>query len=360
MPKPIDLRSDTVTQPTPAMRKAIASATVGDDVLGDDPTVTELEMKAAELYGKPAALFVPSGTMANQLALRTHTEPGDEIITDAKAHIIHYETGAPAAISGLMIRTVEVPRGVFEAPDVEPLIRHHDIHYPVTRLVSIENTHNRGGGAIWPLETIRAIARLARRHKLKMHLDGARLMNACVAEGCAAKDVAKHFDSATLCLSKGLGAPAGSLVMGDKTFVARARRFRKMFGGAMRQSGLLAAAGLYALEHNIDRLAEDHASARQFAGAIAKCRRIYVNPDDVETNMVYFMVLKEGARYHYDEDRPPSPEQCLPAEDACAVLEKAGVRVLPGSAWRVRAVTHLGATSGAVKRAARTVTKAYG
>ncbi|MFW5798366.1 MAG: low-specificity L-threonine aldolase [Planctomycetota bacterium] len=341
MTRPIDLRSDTVTQPSKAMRRAMAAARVGDDVLGDDPTVQELEARVAELLGKPAAVYVPSGTMANQVALRAHTEPGDEIIADADSHIIHYEGGAPAAISGLMIAPIKTERGIFTADQVAPLIRHRDVHYPVTRVVAIENTHNRGGGSVWPVEGIRDIAALAQKHKLTVHLDGARLLNACVALEVAPSVITRHVDSVTLCLSKGLGAPVGSLVAGGKRFIDRCRRFRKMLGGGMRQSGVLAAAGLYALEHNVTRLAEDHAAAREFADRLAESDCLEVDLEAVQTNMVFFNVPGR-------------------AETAVGKLNEAGVRVLSTGPHRIRAVTHLDARCKQVREAADIVLKTIG
>ena len=237
MPDPIiDLRSDTVTRPTPGMRKAMAEAEVGDDVLGDDPTVIRLQERIAEMMGKAAACFVPSGTMANQTSIKAHTEPSDEVIAHKDSHIINYETGAPAALSGVMIRTMEGDRGLFDADQIEPLVRPDSLHFPRSRLVVVENTQNRGGGAVWPIEQVKRVAAKARQHNLRLHLDGARVWNACAKTGLKPVDYAKHFDTISCCFSKGLGAPAGSAVSGDAATIARVQRFRKMFGGAMRQA----------------------------------------------------------------------------------------------------------------------------
>ena len=324
---PIDLRSDTITVPTPAMRQAMASAEVGDDVFGDDPTVLKLEARVAELLGKEAALFTVSGTMANQLALRSHTESGDEILVDANAHIYYYETGGPAALAGVMCRCLPGVRGIFTAADVESALRPADQHFPPTKLVCIENTHNRGGGSIWPLETIREVAEVSRRHGLRMHLDGARLWNASIATGIAERDYAEHFDSVSVCFSKGLGAPIGSALCGSREFIQRARRFRKMFGGGMRQAGIIAAGALHALEHHRARLAEDHANARTLAEGLSRLPGIELDPATVQTNLVFMRVRK------------------LPAAALAAALEKAGVRVLALGPETIRAVTNMTVTA---------------
>ena len=229
------------------MREAMTRAEVGDDVFGEDPTVKELEAETAALLGKEAALFTPSGTMANQLAVRSHTEPGDELLVEANAHLYYYEAGAPAALSGVMCRPLPGRRGIFNGSDLEAALRPSDSHFPRSRLVCVENTHNRGGGKIWTLEQIQDVADAARRHELQLHLDGARLWNAAVATGIAESRWAAPFDSVSVCFSKGLGAPVGSALVGSKAFVARARRFRKMFGGGMRQAGIIAAGALFAL-----------------------------------------------------------------------------------------------------------------
>lgn len=320
---PIDLRSDTITQPTPAMREAMARAEVGDDVFGDDPTVAQLEARVAEILGKEAAVFTPSGTMANQLALRSHTEPGDEILVDGNAHIHYYEAGAPAALAGVMCRCLPGVRGVFAAADVEDALRPADQHFAPTKLVCVENTHNRGGGHVWPMERIREIAEVSRRHGLRLHLDGARLWNAAVATNIPERDYAAHFDSVSVCFSKGLGAPVGSALCGPREFIQRARRFRKMFGGGMRQAGIVAAGALHALENHRPRLAEDHANARALAEGLAHLPGLELDPDTVRTNMVLFRV------------------RTLPAATLTGALDQAGVRVLAVGRDTIRAVTNL-------------------
>src|SRR5437763_6808574 len=244
----IDLRSDTVTRPTPAMRAAMNTAPVGDDVFGDDPTVSRLEEVVAERLGKEAAVFVPSGTMSNQIAVKTHTRPGDELLCDANCHIYCYEAGGPAVLSGVTCRTIDGDFGILDLSQLEDKIRPDDQHCVRTRLVCLENTHNRGGGRVYPIEKIEAISQWARRHGLAMHLDGARLWNAIVATGIPAREWARHFDTVSVCFSKGLGAPVGSALVGPRDLMHRARRVRKLYGGGMRQVGVLAAAALYALE----------------------------------------------------------------------------------------------------------------
>ncbi|MGD1859084.1 MAG: threonine aldolase family protein, partial [Leptolyngbyaceae cyanobacterium] len=288
----IDLRSDTVTQPTPEMRQAIAQAPVGDDVLGDDPTVNELEETVAALLGKEAAVYMPSGTMTNQVALRTHTEPGDEIILESQAHIYFYEAGGPAALSGVMCKLIDGQRGIFTASDLQAALRPWNEHYPRTKLVCLENTHNRGGGSIFPLSEIQAIAQVCQTNDLRLHLDGARFWNACVASNTAEADYAAPFDTVSVCFSKGLGAPVGSALVGSRALIQRARRFRKMFGGGMRQAGLIAAGALYALQNHRDRLSEDHANARRLAQGLQAIDGITVNLATVEPNLVYFQEQK--------------------------------------------------------------------
>jgi len=340
----IDLRSDTVTRPTAAMREAMMAAELGDDVFGDDPTVLALQEKFAALTGKETALFVPSGTMANEVCLRAQTEPGDEIIAEGHSHFYYYEGGAPAALAGCQTRFVEGRRGIFTGRQIVALLRPLDQHFCPTRLVVIENTHNAGGGKVWPVEGVAEVARACHQHGIRVHLDGARLMNACVAAGRQPADYASHVDTVSLCFSKGLGAPVGSIVAGDAETMARALRFRKMFGGAMRQVGLLAAACIYALDHHVDRLAEDHRNARLFAELLAGSPRIEVAPESIETNMIYFG-LKEGA---------PSPEQL------CARLAEREVLILPHDARSCRAVTHLDVSTEQVRAAGGIVVEVVG
>src|SRR5947199_5408497 len=265
----IDLRSDTVTRPTPGMRAAMAAAEVGDDVFGEDPTVNRLQDRVAALLGKEAALFVPSGTMSNQVAVKAHTQPGDELLCESACHVYNFEAGGPAVLSGVTCRTIEGDHGILELSQLEDKIRAQNDHLVRTRIVSLENTHNRGGGRIYPLEKIQAISEWAHKNGLVMHLDGARLWNAVAASGVSAATWAANFDTVSVCFSKGLGAPIGSALAGSREFIARARRIRKLFGGGMRQAGIAAAAALHALDHHIDRLAEDHRNARVLAQAIA-------------------------------------------------------------------------------------------
>ena len=290
-----DLRSDTITQPTDAMRTAMMAAPLGDDVLGDDPTVLELQDRMAQLLGKEQACFVPSGTMANQLAIRAQTEPGDELLCHADSHIYCYEGGGPAALAGCSFCFLPGDRGMFTAEDIDAHIRPDDHHFPPSKLLVVENTQNRGGGVVWPMPQLKAVTEQARRHGLRCHLDGARLWNATIASGDSPAAIAEPFDTVSACFSKGLGAPVGSIVAGDAATMARVHRFRKMFGGTMRQSGLLAAAALYALDHHMDRLADDHARARRLAEAIDGCSGLSVDLNAVETNIVYFKVQNAQA-----------------------------------------------------------------
>ncbi|MFN4110937.1 MAG: low-specificity L-threonine aldolase [Ignavibacteria bacterium] len=326
--KVIDLRSDTVTKPSKEMREFMMVAEVGDDVFGEDPTVNKLQEKVAELLGKEAALFVPSGTMGNQLCIKTHTQPWDELICDKDAHIYNYESGSIAGLSHVQVVPINGNRGVFTAEQVEEVIRPEAYYLPKTRLVCVENTHNRGGGTIFPIEEIKKIKEVVDKYNLKFHLDGARLWNASIATGISLKDYAKYFDSVSVCLSKGMGAPIGSVIAGSKEFIKNAHRYRKAWGGGMRQVGILAAAGLFAIENNFQRLAEDHRRAKYFAKEISKIARIKLNPDDVQTNIVLFEV--EG----------------LTAQEVCQILKepsKTGSSLLLsiGKKYLVRAVTHL-------------------
>lgn len=339
----IDLRSDTVTRPTPAMRKAMADAEVGDDVFGEDPTVNRLQERAAELLGKEASLFVPSGIMANQLAVRLLTQPGDEVIIEAQAHIFHYEAGAGGALSGIQFYGLPGARGILEADQVADAIRTDEIYLPPTRLVCLENTHNRGGGTVYPLEKIKAIAKIARRRGVAMHLDGARIFNASIASGISAAKYAESFDTVSFCLSKGLGAPVGSLICTTTDRIPLLRRLRRMFGGGMRQAGILAAAGLYGLKHNIKRLAEDHAHAKKLAMALADLPSISLHPNHVETNIVIFDIAK--TRY--------TPERAVEA------LKKEGVLVVPFGKMLLRAVTHLDVSAKDIDKAIAVLQKVF-
>lgn len=289
----IDLRSDTVTRPSEAMRAAIAKAPVGDDVYGEDPTVNALEERTVALLGKEAALFVPTGTQGNQIAIMTHTRRGEEVIVETESHVFYYEVGGIAALSGCQVRTVPGVRGAMDPAAVKAAIRPENVHFPRTTLVCVEQTHNRAGGAVVSQATIEAIAQVAHAAGAKVHMDGARLFNAAVAMGRPVAELVAPVDSVMFCLSKGLGAPVGSMLVGTKAFIQEARRNRKLLGGGMRQAGLLAAAGLYALEQNIERLAEDHANARALAEGLAALPGINVDAATVETNMVYFDLTDE-------------------------------------------------------------------
>lgn len=294
MGKWIDLRSDTVTKPTPAMRKAISEAEVGDDVFGEDPTVNLLQEKVAQMLGKEAALFVPSGTMANQLAIKSHTQPGDEVIIETTSHPYNFEGGGGAVLSGIQFYCLKGVRGILDASQIVDAIRPDDHHFPFTRLICLENTHNRGGGSIYPLNKMAEIYRLAKSKNLLVHLDGARLWNASAATGIALREYAQWADSVSVCLSKGLGAPIGSLIAGSRGFIDRVHRFRKMFGGGMRQVGMIAAAGLYALDHHLERLKEDHKNAKRLAVGLKEVKGVSLDPKHVETNIVIFDISETG------------------------------------------------------------------
>ena len=310
--KLIDLRSDTVTRPTPAMREAMARAEVGDDVYGEDPTAQRLQETAARMLGKEAALFVPSGTMGNQASLRAATRPGDVVLAGEGAHLLEYESGAAAALSGLQVQTLG-RGGLFTGADVARAIRSDDVHYAPTRVVAVENTHTRAGGRIFPLEWIEDVAGVARERGLHLHCDGARLWNAVVATGIPGPRWAACFDTVTFCLSKGLGAPVGSIVCASAEWIRRIHRIRKMMGGGMRQVGVLAAAGLHALEHHVDRLALDHANARRLAAGLERLG--FPVESRPETNMVMFGVadmagFERGTRARRLLVDPIDPERC--------------------------------------------------
>ncbi len=285
----VDLRSDTVTTPDKGMREAMLDAEVGDDVYHEDPSLIRLEQMAAKMFKKEAALFAPSGTMTNQLAIKVHTVPGDEVICHRLSHIYNYEGGGIAFHSGASVRLIEGNRGIFTAQDVLNNLNPDDPHYPISSLVSVENTVNKGGGAIFPLKTLSEISKICKAKGLKFHMDGARLFNALTETGDSTQVMGSLFDSISICLSKGLGAPVGSLLLGDKNFIHRARHFRRMFGGGMRQAGFLAAAGIYALKNNITRLKEDHKHARILAQAISQLSYVEeIYP--TKTNIIIFRI----------------------------------------------------------------------
>ncbi len=321
--KPIDYRSDTVTRPTPAMREAMAAAPVGDDVFGEDPSINELEEKCARLFGMEAAVFCPSGTMTNQIAIKCHTQPGDEVICEENSHIYQYEGGGIAFNAGASVKLLHGDRGRITASQVLEAIQPDDVHRPVSRLVSLENTSNRGGGCCYDFEEIVSIKKCCEQKGLALHLDGARIWNAIVAKKEAYLLYGKTFDSLSVCLSKSLGCPVGSLLLGSRTFIKKARRVRKVFGGGMRQAGSLAAAGIYALDHHIERLEQDHRHAQLLAECIAK-RPFVKMLLPVETNIIIFELL---------------PGQSAPA--LVAALKEKGVLAYAISPVRIRLVTHL-------------------
>lgn len=327
--KIIDLRSDTVTRPTPGMRAAMAAAEVGDDVFSEDPTVNRLQERLAQRLGKEAAIFVPSGTMSNQIGVRLHCSPGDELFCEAGCHIFNYEQGGFAQLSGVVARPIAGEFGVLQPEQLAGLIRPDDEHFTRTRLVCLENTHNRGGGRVQPLETVAAICGWARHHGLATHLDGARLFNAEIATGVPAETWAAHFDTVSVCFSKGLGAPVGSALAGPRDLIAKAHRHRKLFGGGMRQAGVLAAAALYALENHIDRLREDHAHAQRLAEAVRSIAGLELRPEQVDTNLLVIHIdPRLGA-----------------AGEFTARLKEKGLLTIPFGPRQLRAVTHLDVNS---------------
>lgn len=337
----IDLRSDTVTRPTAAMRAAMANAEVNDDVIDVDPTCERLQAMTAELLGKEAALFVPSGSMSNQIGVRVHCQPGDEFLCEAGCHIYNYEQGAFAQLSGLVARTVDGKFGVLHVDQLRGLVRPGNDHLVRTRLVCLENTHNRGAGKIQPYENVTAICQWARGQGLRTHLDGARLWNAAVATGISEATWAQHFDTVSVCFSKGLGAPIGSALAGPRDLIQTARRHRKLFGGGMRQVGVIAAGALYALAHHRSRLGEDHAHARLIADVIRQTDGLTLAPDEIDTNIVIFLVdpaLGSAAQFQ-------------------AELKAAGVLGYAIGQQQVRLVTHLDVNQAQCKDAAETIQK---
>jgi threonine aldolase len=335
----IDLRSDTVTKPTPGMLAAMMAAAVGDDVYAEDPTVNELEAKVAALFGKEAALFVPTGTMGNQIAVRVHCRPQDEVLLEASSHVYLWEAGGPAALSGVTLRTIPGRFGVLDVADLEPHLHPDDMHSVRSRLVCLENTHNRGGGVVYPLATIAAVSTWAKANGLAMHLDGARIWNAVVASGVGPAEWAKHFDTINVCFSKGLGAPAGSALIGPKDLIALGRRVRKLFGGAMRQVGFLAAACLYGMDRHVSRLADDHANARLLADAVRDVPGLTLVPPTVETNLVWVEVSRERGT----------------AKAVAAQLNERGVLAAALGTNVVRLVTHLDVSRADCERAAAAI-----
>jgi threonine aldolase len=337
MQLPIDLRSDTVTRPTPGMRAAMAAAEVGDDVFGDDPTVKRLEARIADMLGKEAALYVPSGTMSNQICIRLHCQPGDEFLCETNCHILCYEQGAYAQLFGIAAQPIEGDHGVLHVEQLMGRIRPSNDHCVRTRLVCLENTHNRGAGRVQPYDDVAEICGWAAENGLARHLDGARLFNAVAASGISAADWAAHFDTVSVCFSKGLGAPVGSALCGPAELIRQARRVRKVLGGAMRQVGIIAAGALYALEHHVQRLAEDHANARILAQAIRSTPGLKLDPESVDTNIVIFDIDPELGT----------------ATAFCARLRDEGVWMYPIAPQRIRAVTHLDVSRQQIEHASK-------
>jgi threonine aldolase len=329
----VDLYSDTVTRPTPEMRRFMCEAEVGDEQKFEDPTVNLLQEMVADLLGKEAAVFLPSGTMCNEIALRVHCRPGEEMLAHHTAHPIHFESGGPAALAGVNARPLDGPRGQFDAAALEAGIRPDFRHFPRSRLVWVEQTSNLGGGSIWPLDRVRAVTDVARRHRLATHLDGARLMNAVVASGVSAREWASHFDSAWIDFTKGLGAPVGAALAGSRDFIVEAWRLKQQMGGAMRQAGIIAAGGVYALRHNVKRLAEDHANARRLAQGLASLPGVKLDPATVETNLVFFDLTGR-----------------IDAATLVEQLQARGVRMGALGPRTVRAVTHLDVSAPQIER----------
>jgi len=338
----IDLRSDTVTRPSEAMRKAMYNAEVGDDVFKEDPTVNKLEQFAADLLGKEAALYVSSGVMGNQICLNVLTNPGDEVICERDAHIFNYESGSPATLSGVQLNPIDGKYGIITVEQVEPFIRPSSAYYmPKTKVIEIENTHNRAGGTIWPIENIISMKGLAKKYNLYFHLDGARIWNASVAAGIPVKEYASHFDSISCCLSKGLGAPVGSIIAGSKDFIKEAYRIRKAWGGGMRQAGIIAAAGLYALQNNIDRLKDDHEKAKFLAERINANPNLEIDMKAVQTNILLFhpknISVEEGIKKSKDK----------------------GLLLSIGKVDLIRAIAHLDVSFNDVKKAADIIDEVF-
>jgi threonine aldolase len=330
----VDLLSDTVTRPTRAMRQFMCEAEVGDEQTFEDPTVNKLQEMVAELLGKEAALFLPSGTMCNEIALRVHCRSGDEMIAHRTAHPIHFEAGGPAALAGVNVTALDGARGQYDEDAVAAAIRPESRYMPRSRLLWVEQTSNLGGGSIWPLTRIVTVTDVARRHGMRTHLDGARLMNAVVASGAPAREFAKPFDSAWIDFSKGLGAPVGAALAGSREFIAEAWRLKQQMGGAMRQAGIIAAGGVYALRHHVSRLAEDHANARRLAEGLSRLPGVVLDPASVETNIVIFEL-----------------NSAVDAKQMLAALLARGVRMGAMGPRTVRAVTHLDVSAPQIERA---------
>lgn len=334
---PIDIRSDTVTRPSKEMLEAMLSAKTGDDVFGEDETVNLLQKKCAELSGKEDSLFVPTGVMGNQLAIKCHTIPGDEVIVERESHVLNYETASPSVISNVQLLPVKGEYGVMETGEIAKYVRTSEYYFPVTRLICLENTHNRAGGTIQPIESIKSISKFAKDKGIKFHLDGARIFNACTVTGISLKEYAAYFDSVSFCFSKGLGCPIGSILCGNKDFISMARKWRKILGAGMRQVGILAAAAIYALDNNIGRLKEDHDKASYFAAELSAIPGIKVDLKSVQTNIVIF---------HTD---------LFPKNEFIEKLKSKGVIISSGSYHFLRAVFHLDVSMNQVEESVRII-----
>lgn len=337
--KIIDLRSDTVTRPSVTMRKAMMNAGVGDDVYGEDPTINLLQDRVADMFGKEAALFVPSGTMGNEICIKCFTQPGDEIIAEEDAHVVVYETGGPGFLSGVSVRTLRGERGVLDPDDVRKAVRPPAYYLSRTRLICVENTHGRSGGSVYPARKLHGLREVADQASLPIHMDGARIWNASAASGVGLREYARYADSLSVCFSKGLGAPVGSAVIGSRGLVEDARRYRKIFGGGMRQAGILAAGALYAIEHNLDRIVEDHENAKIFAEELNQGGKISIRGDHVESNMVIFDLSGTG----------------FTQEAFLKAIATEGILLTPERDTQARAVTHLDVTRDEVVEAARKI-----
>jgi threonine aldolase len=338
----IDMRSDTVTRPTPAMREAMLRAEVGDDVMAEDPTINALQERVAALFGKEAALFVSSGTQANQISIKAYTQPGDEVIADAICHPVRSELGASALISGVQVAMIPTVRGVYTREAAAKLIRADHWMQPQTSLLWVENTHNAGGGTVFPLDALDGLRALSNERGIPLHIDGARIFNAVVASGIAPAEWGRRCDSLSFCLSKGLGCPVGSMLMGTREFIKRARRLRQIYGGGWRQAGILAAAGLHALDHHVERMAEDHANAKWFAERVSAMQGVELVYADTQTNLVFLDVAPSG----------------LAAETVSQRLRERGVALAMRGGTTFRAVTHLDVTRADVEQAARALQEA--
>ena len=343
MDKYIDLRSDTIAKPSRNMRKAMYEAEVGDDVFKEDPTVNKLEEYAADLLGKEAALYVPSGTMGNQICLNVLTNPGDEVICEFDSHIFNYESGSPALLSGIQLTPIKGDLGVFSKEDVEPLIRPKEAYYmPRTKVIEVENTHNRAGGTIWPIEKIAELKETAKANNLFYHLDGARIWNASVETGIEVKEYASYFDTISCCLSKGLGAPVGSIIGGTKDFITEAYRVRKAWGGGMRQVGILAAGGLYALKNNFKRLPDDHQRAKYIAEKIKGIKNLEIDLKSVQTNILLFKPLN------------------MNIDEALTKCKEKGLLLSVGRVGFLRAITHLEIYDEDIEKAVNILEEVFG